>query len=207
MTDLAIRVTRSYDDLAPAILMISNVSDKIVVYEHPDKDNVHCHMVVLGCTKGTDTLKNYIKKHCGILKATEWSFKAKATMDFVAYMSKGKYDPKYINNVDNDVIASYKSQGYDKGNMRLEDGKIVRPVKPSVKKTKREMVELMLSQLDSSTEWSTHDVVTVVRKTLVKQGEVIGSYKVLDYVDSCYMYGKEAVFVNNVVQMFERRFR
>lgn len=207
MSDLAIRVSRSYDVLQSAVEVISNVCDKLVVYEHPDEGNVHCHMLAMGCTKGTDTLKNYLKRSCGTFLPTEWSFKTKANMDFIAYMSKGKYDPKFVNNVDNEVIVSYKAQGYDKKNMRMENGKILRPVKSVVKKTKRELVELMLSQLDVSDEWFTADVVKVVRKVLVQNGEVVGAYKVLDFVDTVFMYGKEAMFIDNICHMYARRFK
>lgn len=204
MSDYAIRITRSNCDISGVYDKFASVSTMVVVYEHPDEGNVHVHMLVMGCKVGTDTLKNYIRKEIGTVSAKDWSFKAKANKDFIAYMSKGKYDPVYVHDISADEISVFKAQGYDKKNIRLEDGKFIKPVKEVVKKTKRELVELMVSTIDLN--GTTRDVMNGIKKVLVKHNQVIGNYKVIEFYDAVMMYGNDEKWLDRVVYMCERRF-
>lgn len=204
MADYAVRISRPSCDLSGVYDRISGVSTLLVVYEHPDVSNVHVHMLILGCSVGTDTLKNYVRKELGTVLAKDWSFKAKANKDFIAYMSKGKYDPVHMYGIGSDEIAIYKAQGYDKKHFRLEGGKLVKPVKAVVKKTKRELIEVMVANINPDA--TTYEVVKGVRKVLVDHNEVIGSYKVLEYVDAFLMYGNEHRWIDNLVFLHDKRF-
>jgi len=200
----AVRITRPSCDISGMYVKLDAVCQAVVIYEHPDPSNVHVHMLLLDCTVGTDTLKNYVRKEIGFVDKKDWSFKAKADKNFIAYMSKGKYDPVHVYGINADEIAIYKSQGYDKKALRVEDGKFVKPIKEVVKRTKRELVELMVSSIDLDGEVS--DIARGVKKVLSKHNEVIGNYKVLDFIDACMMYGNEERWVNNITSMYERRY-
>lgn len=204
MSDYAIRITRASCDLSGVYDRFAGVSTMLVVYEHPDEGNVHVHMLMMGCKVGTDTLKNYVRKEVGTVLAKDWSFKAKANKDFIAYMSKGKYDPVYMYGICADEVAVYKAQGYDKKNIRLEDGRFVKPVKEVVKKTKRELVELMVSSIDLN--GTTRDVMSGIKKVLIKNNQVLGNYKVIEFYDAVMMYGNEDKWLDRIVYMSDRRF-
>jgi hypothetical protein len=73
-------------------------SNQVVVYEHPEEGNVHCHALLVGVYDTTNTLRNDLKKHNVPLKgAGQLSFKTAEDdyQRYITYMSKGKYDPKY----------------------------------------------------------------------------------------------------------------
>jgi len=213
--DYAIRIARSNRDISGVYDMYKGVCEVLVVYEHPNnsREGEHLHMIMIGSTKGSDTLKNYLKKLYGEFRAQDWSFKTTFKRDgevlpvskkFISYMSKGKYDPVYMYGVSADEISVYKAQGYDKNAIRLEGGKLIKPIKEVVKKTKRELIELMVANIDPDATIT--DVVKGVRQVLVKHNEVIGSYKVLEYVDAFMMYGSEQRWLSNMVFMYEKRF-
>lgn len=69
----------------------------MVVYEHTEASRPHIHMLLVGCSVSTDTLKNYIKKELGVISSRDWSFKtAKSDYDnYIKYMSKGYIEPCY----------------------------------------------------------------------------------------------------------------
>lgn len=203
MSSYAVRVSKSHMDLSGVYEKLDTVCEVVVVYEHPEDNNVHCHMLLEKCEVSTDTLKNYIKKVVGEVKRTEWSFKAGANREFISYMSKGKYDTVHMYGISADEISVYKAKGYDKANVRLEGGKLVRPVKEGLKKTRRELIEIMRANVNP--EGSYYEIIKGIRKVLVQNNEVIGNYKVMDYVDSFMMYGNEERWLDTVVAIYERR--
>lgn len=98
--------------------------EKAIFYEHSDNvSRVHCHGILWGCNVSDDTFKNWIKETLGLTPvANEWSFKQtygkgknKQRIDdgYIAYMSKGKYDPIYLRGYSLDVVAEMKSKGFD----------------------------------------------------------------------------------------------
>lgn len=201
----AVRVTRPSSVLAPVYSKLTSVCGVVVVYEHPDEGNVHCHMYLGTCSVSTDTLKNYIKKAVGDVGRTEWSFKAGATPDFISYMSKGKYDPVYMSDISSDEISIYKAKGYDAKAVRLENGKLVKPVNAVLKKTKRELIEIMCSRVNVQAS-SVETIIKIVRKVLMEHGEVLGNYKCMDYVDALMMYGDKTRWVDNMTMLYNKRY-
>lgn len=203
MTSYAIRVSKSHMDMSGVYEKFDASAKIVVAYEHPDEGNVHCHILLLECTVSTDTLKNYIRKVVGQVERTQWSFKSGADKDFIAYMSKGKYDSVHMYGIAPDEISIYKAKGYDKATIRLEGGKLVRPIKEGLKKTKRELIEIMRANINPDASY--YDIIKGIRKVLIQNNEVIGSYKVIDFVDAYMMYANESRWLDNVVGMYERR--
>jgi len=203
MSNYAIRITKSYDDLSGIFLKYNETSNVVVVYQHPDEGNVHCHILLMECTVSTDTLKNYIRKVVGQVERSEWSFKAGANLDFISYMSKGKYDPCHTHGIAVDEIAKYKSKGYDGKAVRLEDGKLIRPVIEGKKKTKRELIEIMRANINPDLGYE--GILKGIRKVLTENNEVLGNYKVFDYVDAYMMYANKSRWLETALGMYERR--
>lgn len=119
--DYAVRVSYTYAELVEVFNKLSEVCDKIAVYEH-DASRKHIHAVLRGCRVSTDTIKNWIKKALNVnVKKTDWSFKTTYGEDhkpvddeFIKYMSKGKLEPKYKKGYDDLEIASFREKWQDK---------------------------------------------------------------------------------------------
>lgn len=203
MVNYAVRVSRSSVDLRGVFDKLGKCCAQVIVYEHPDEGNVHCHLLLMDCTVSTDTLKNYIKSTVGNVSRTDWSFKSGADLCFVSYMSKGKYDPAFVSGIEAAVVAEYKAKGYDKGAILLVKGKLVRPTSEP-KKTKRELTELMISRLEPHA--SVDVLMKMVRKVLIENNEVLGNFKVMDYVDAVMMRGDKTRWLDNMIYLYNRRY-
>lgn len=106
----AIRIRRPYDVLSTAIGDWAMRSTGVVVYEHPEPNNIHCHILLRGVYVDAETLKNDLRKRGLGLPRSEWSFKTtfkspdgsvvemceETVKKYITYMSKGKYEPKYL---------------------------------------------------------------------------------------------------------------
>jgi len=112
-SDYAVRLRLPYENLRQVVSDWALRSQKMVVYEHPEEGNVHCHALLIGVYDTTNTLRNVLRKHEVPLKgAGQLSFKtadAESAQKFITYMSKGKYDPKYYTGYDEDYLNSCKS--------------------------------------------------------------------------------------------------
>lgn len=122
---LAVRLRTSYDNLATTIGEYALICKRVVAYEHPELDNIHCHLLLVDVHCTNQTLKNIMREHGIALKgAGQLSFK-ESYMDnntkirteidtetipkYITYMSKGKYEPKYVSGYDDAFIADCKS--------------------------------------------------------------------------------------------------
>jgi len=121
---LAVRLRLPYENLRQVFSDWALRSQKVIVYEHPEEDNVHCHALLMNVSVSENTLRNDIKKHGLPLKgAGQVSFKTtfknpnrqvvditdESAPQFITYMSKGKYDPKYNKGYDDEFIQHRKS--------------------------------------------------------------------------------------------------
>lgn len=119
------RLTYSYESLAPWVSRVAMVSEKVIVYEHADNpDNIHIHMLVMGCNVDVKTLKNWVKETLSLTPVrTKWAFPQTyknrhgeptgVDEGFVKYMTKGKLDPKYNKGFSPEFVAEQKKMGWD----------------------------------------------------------------------------------------------
>lgn len=189
----------------------------VVLFEHEADEQVartHCHIWLKGVTCNTDTLKNHIKKVVGKVPKSDWAFmevcpKTKTLYDdsLITYMSKGILYPKYIRGWTEEEIEEFRVKWINHNPITTQDGKLVvkRVVKETAKKTKRELIQEMLETYLPDME--NEEIIELIRKVLVKNNEVIGMYKVIDYFDSLLCYGNKDRFVNMVVQKINSRIR
>lgn len=114
------RITFPYARLASWISRVSLACEKVIFYEHSgDPQNVHVHGLILGFRKDKGTLKNWLKEALGVKPTkNEWRFPEQQVngepldANFIAYMSKGKYDPVYNKGFTLEEIAEQKAKGY-----------------------------------------------------------------------------------------------
>lgn len=117
----AVRLRFPFQSIAPWASRVSMACEKSAFYEHSgDPANIHIHALILGWSKDKTTLKNWLKETLNLTPArTQWVFSTHYDGDkpvdegFLAYMSKGKYDPKYVKGFSDEVIAEAKAKGYD----------------------------------------------------------------------------------------------
>lgn len=108
---MAVRITRPFSDLSGTVRQWALKAERLVVYEHNDDgaERIHCHMLLLGVGCDAERLKQIVKETCPgtIGKGNSfWSFKTKVAKvgqvddtkcsTFITYMTKGKYDAKYV---------------------------------------------------------------------------------------------------------------
>jgi len=123
-SNYAVRLRMPYEGLRQTISDWAARATHVVAYEHPELNNIHCHILLMGVYDTVNTLKNDMKKHgIGLAGAGKLSFKAtfkspdkqkipitdESSPQFITYMSKGKYIPKYFTGYDEQFIESRKS--------------------------------------------------------------------------------------------------
>jgi len=128
MTDYAIRLRVSWKEFEASMGDWGLLTKNAVVYEHPEPGNIHCHVLLTGVHCSEETLKNVMRGHNLKLKGNEqWSFKTsfknpqkekieitpETWPKYISYMSKGKYDPKYVQGISTEIIDGCKASWVD----------------------------------------------------------------------------------------------
>lgn len=129
----SIRVDGSYQDLSGFFVKFIDKSEEVVIYEHPPTPKghpVHCHAQFWEAKFSKQTFYDNVKKVQHI--ASETDKKKQATMYYckelksrsiyIRYMTKGKYDPVFVKNIEQHVIDYEKSLGFDKYDLKKENG-------------------------------------------------------------------------------------
>lgn len=106
---IAVRLRASAEELATTFGDYALICEKVLAYEHPVPNNVHCHLLLVGVNQSDENLKNVFRKHGLTLKgAGQVSFKTSFKQNgakvpitpescpkYITYMTKGAYDPVY----------------------------------------------------------------------------------------------------------------
>lgn len=225
--NLAIRVSRPYGDIREWCEELK--AERKIAYQHDADDEVsrtHVHMLVIGSTIKPDALKYRYKRLYGEIEKTDWSFisafkeegkvvpiSPETADKFITYMSKGYLAPVLSEGYDPFKVLELSQQWKDPKTTELktENGKFVRIPKQikeeSKKKTKRELIEIMIckGKDENIDPDDTTAVVGMIRDVLIKNNEVIGMYKVMDYYDGYIMYADKEKFLNMVVSKINSR--
>jgi len=124
----AIRLRRPYDSLKQSISAWSLECSKVVAYEHPEDGNIHCHLAIMGYYGSKQHLKDVLNAHGQVFTPAQWSFNttfkapgSKTCIDitdetlpgYITYMSKGKYEPKYLKGVSDALCEEQKTKWID----------------------------------------------------------------------------------------------
>lgn len=117
--NFAVRITKPFSDLSGTVRQWAMKADKLLCYEHDNTDKLHCHLLMLNVSVDAERLKQ-ISKESGVTgKGNEfWSFKTKSKKTgsvsaetaerYITYMSKGRYDPKYVKGYEPDYVQHCK---------------------------------------------------------------------------------------------------
>ena len=172
------------------------------------------HAIIEGFTKSYDTLRNYIRSSGITGKGYAVSTQRHDTghegksidSDYITYMSKGHLDPKRFGGYTQEFIDAKRSQWIDheaKKTLLLEGGKLVVHDEERKQKTKKELLEIMVANIkDDMTQL---EVLEEIRKVLVKERQVIGMYKVMDYYDSYLMYAQKGKWLQMLAAKINSR--
>ena len=105
------RVSFSYDQIKTALDRMSKHSERFIAYEHnSDVENIHVHFLSVGPTITTETMKNWIRKEVGTVKASQWSMKTAKDENCVTYMSKGKLEPVHVKGYTVEEIEQFRTK-------------------------------------------------------------------------------------------------
>lgn len=102
MEGYAVRITMPYNTLPKILDEWKDLCDQIIVYEHPapPASRQHCHLLVVNPSKTSKTFKD----RSGLANGGNalWTWKnlkprtRESALKYVRYMTKGKYDPKFL---------------------------------------------------------------------------------------------------------------
>lgn len=125
-THYAVRITRSYEQCAAYVAKISLLCEKMLVYEHVGTatEKVHVHMMLIGVRCDKKTIKDNASKGTALatLKGNgDWSWKTEDkkygkvtdSVEYITYMTKGKFDPKYNKGYSKEELDHAKSLWVD----------------------------------------------------------------------------------------------
>lgn len=228
MSSLAIRITKCYSDLCGVVQRIAEVSDKLVVYEHDDGARLHCHALVIGLRKSVDTVRRWLRSEFVNPARSDISLKESYSDasgqevpindDFIVYMSKGRYSPKYVKGYTDTDISGFCGRWVDyprKQGLRTVNGKIVvdgvgdGPSQPSTQrgqKTKWQLLEEMQVEWGSADAPEFDSLFKIVRRVLVANKQAIGFYKVMDYMEAFLYVHKKDTARAMLKQMWNKKF-
>lgn len=223
--NLAIRISRSYDEIKEWINGLKATS--IIAYQHDADDEVsrtHVHMLLIESGVKPDGLKARFKTLYGNIEKTDWSFASsfkdgqtptaitvESSSKFITYMSKGELTPVFSQGYNpEDVLRLTQQWVKPVKQLSVKNGKFVRqtddvPDKP--KKTRRTLVEIMLDRVkDEDIDYDdTRKILSIIRRVLVENNEVVGMWKVMEYHDAVMMYGNEGAWLNMIAKKIENR--
>lgn len=205
--DYFVRVRMTSDNILPAIeSKIANACERVVAYEHSEKaDNIHCHMMLVGCKVSTDTLKNYIRS-VGMVPPRAgnkfWSFKD-CTNDLdtpVTYMSKGKLMPFYVKGFTQDYLDTCKDRWEERSpktsqyQARLQY--IVRETPSQAKKRKNDLIAEIINIIKYEDK---EHIIRCILQVLNDNHVVFGRYTIRDYYDTIMARKYSEKFVHSMI--------
>lgn len=121
--NLAVRISVPWQDLSGTVRSWALKADRLVCYEHDDDgaERIHCHLLMLNVSCSVQNLKTIANGH-GVSGSgnTFWSFKQKSKKcgpvteesapKYITYMTKGKYNAKYVKCYDAEYLDDRKAQ-------------------------------------------------------------------------------------------------
>lgn len=123
----AVRLRAPAKELLPVCAEWALKCDKVLMYEHPEPNNIHCHFLLTGYYGSVESLKGAYKRLGLVLKGPgqvsfKTTFKAQQVVieikedtwgRYITYMTKGIYDPAYNKGFDPVYLETCKKQWKD----------------------------------------------------------------------------------------------
>lgn len=194
-----------------------------IIYAHTKNDfphiaHNHIHAYIIAYRHTSETLRENIKKIFGVKRG---QFTVSETYekdgerhpvndDAITYMSKGRLEPLH-NHIEDKQLVEDKKRAWIEPEVVtkvvLQGGKLLRAVDESKKKTKRQLVEEMIAEIGDKKGHSVETTIGCIRKVLVRNNEVIGMYKVIEYYDSVLMYSQIERWCESIAAKINSRIR
>lgn len=191
MTDYFCRISVPYDKFSPVVSLVSEKCERMIIYEHDDNpDNIHIHFYLQACEVSTDTLKNYCKRFGinGGNKGAGWSFKLSRDTGCINYMTKGKYDPKFVKGFTDDEVTEFKNKWEIREPIKV-NGKvqskltfIVKETPIQAKKRKNDLIEEMIRILPEI--HNDKIIIKTIINVLNDNQTIFSRYTIRDYFDT-----------------------
>lgn len=205
MSDYFCRIRVPYEKFSPVASLMSEKCERLIIYEHnDDPNNIHIHFYIQACQVSTDTLKNYCKRHgiTGGKKGSNWSFKLARDTGCIKYMTKGKYEPKFVKGFTDDEVAEHKSLWEDRepiivnGKVQSKLTFVVKETPLQAKKRKNDLVEEMIKCLPKIR--SDKMIIQTIIKVLNDNQTIFSRYTIRDYFDTIQGRVNEKAFVDKM---------
>lgn len=123
----AVRITLPFSDVSGTARAWALKCDKLVVYQHvgSETEKEHVHMLLMSSSVSAERLKQL--SGLGGSGNGFWSFKTrskksgpltdKTAGQYITYMTKGQYDPKYVKGYDMKVLQALKEAWVERDNV------------------------------------------------------------------------------------------
>lgn len=206
MVLLAVRISRSYDDLKGMWEALREECTAMIVYQHDadeETSRTHVHAVLQDLSIGVETIKYRVKSYLKtkVFCKSDWCFqtevgrpKSAVTWDYITYMSKGTLEPVLIHNVTDNDIALKTSNWIPEGKGH-KLYKTIRDETPEQKRKRQiDLVKEVVAHIEQVKEQGQkygpsleEHVVMALQATILKHDLVVGRYKLRDYYDAVMM--------------------
>lgn len=233
MKNFAFRVTSSYDVTVEHLAPLYELCDKVAVYEHSQatktaRGNTHIHAVLIGCSKGEDTIRNRFFK--GKYQSADYELKTKYEVKvgimkvkrkydvdekYVTYMSKGVLDPMFFKGFTQEEIDAYKAQwiSHTSEVVEVTDKKQEKAKKPVNRyEVCQEIVARHLPKrrkhdfgVDVFWDYEDYEIVDAIILYGNEQHMFINEYAVRDYFDCIVMRQRPQRYRENVLHLIQKR--
>lgn len=203
MPDYFCRIDVSYEMFAPMIPYLTEECSKVALYEHNVNElNVHCHYYITDYKPSTDTLKRKINLVLNRPRSAPkgnsfWSFKTEYKTDLslppkpiddgcITYMSKGSYEPSFIQGFTQEAIQQLKLNWIDfktKNKQQKLTQYFVKESQQQAKLRQEQLIKLIIERCKD--DFSIKNILINLRQVVIVENRtIIGRYKVRDYVDT-----------------------
>jgi hypothetical protein len=229
MKNFAFRVTSSYDVTVEHLTPLYELCEKVAIYQHDADDEIertHIHGLLIGCSKGEDTIRNRFFK--GKYQSADYELKTKyvvkegimqvkRTYDvdekYIIYMSKGVLDPMFLKVFTKEETDAYKAQ-WKNHREKKEDPSERKKKKPiNMFEACRQIVEDELKYKIDETQvrlpwrYSQQEVVEAIIDWSNKNGKPVVAYKCRDYYDCILQQYDPKQYVGIVMNLIFKRDR
>ena len=231
MPNYAPRVSIPFADLSGVLSLWSEVSEKMVVYEHAADEEVsttHVHLIMINCKYATpEALKRMFYANINTERKGNdlWSWTHKdfpnPDLSFIGYMSKKDLRPVFQKNILPAEVEEWKLKWSKPTTSKpLRQSSLHENTQDNKKLTKFNVIARVVNRIltaDNALEAnesrkqailndvSEVQVIKAIKQVLIEDNQVLGLYKVIDLYDGFVMYHQPNHFVYNCLQVLEKR--
>ena len=229
MKNFAFRVSSSYDETKEHLATLFELCEKVAIYQHDADEEIsrtHIHGLLIGCTKGEDTIRNRFFK--GKYQSADYELKTRYEVKeglmqvkrkydvddkYIIYMSKGVLDPMFLKVFTKEETDAFKAQ-WKNHKEKKEDRSEVKKKKPlNMMEACRLIVEDELNyKVDEAHvrlpwRYSQREVVEAIIDWSNKNDRPVVAYKCRDYYDCILQQYDPQQYVGIVMNLIYKRDR